>query len=503
MTVAGLENLVDRYCKETSVAGVTFCVNVQKALFDSQAWESLYHGYDPEGPADQPLLRSQHSDARSLTPDQRGRYWIHQLWLLQERGVNHFQTWIDRCRHYGVQGWLSMRMNDCHHNDDVDSFWHSSLWKERPDLHRGMGREDDWFETAFDYGHQEVRGHHMALVSELCDRFDFDGLELDWMRWAKHFKPGHEQHGAKLLNEFMREARAHIERASRRNRRKVSLGVRLPTSLSAALKLGYDVYTWSNESLVDQVVLCPFFQQSEYDWPIEEWRAVFGESVRILAQPESIIRPYPSIGASDCFVDYALLNGSAASAHQRGADGIYLFNECYRMSPTDRFSSSNPELITTLLSALSDHDVVKELYRRQTTSYHQVQATGTGLACPLPASLRKPKGSWSFDRHGKILPIRLFLGGKPRSDRVTLELSFNKPVAFSSLQVWSNGNIIDAKSPRTPQEVIRPETAKHTLAYSVSNRCLHDDENVIELLADHSVSHDADLVWAEFIVGAR
>ena len=46
--------------------------------------------------------------------------------------------------------------------------------------------------------HPEVRKHHMALIHELAQRYDFDGLELDWMRFGFHFRPGHEREGAQI-----------------------------------------------------------------------------------------------------------------------------------------------------------------------------------------------------------------------------------------------------------------------------------------------------------------
>jgi len=28
------------------------------------------------------------------------------------------------------------------------------------------------------------------FLHELCERYDLDGLELDWNRWVLHFRPG-------------------------------------------------------------------------------------------------------------------------------------------------------------------------------------------------------------------------------------------------------------------------------------------------------------------------
>ena len=50
-------------------------------------------------------------------------------------------------------------------------------------------------DKAFDYGREEVRAYHTKLVKELIERYDFDGLELDWMRFGFHFRPGYESIG--------------------------------------------------------------------------------------------------------------------------------------------------------------------------------------------------------------------------------------------------------------------------------------------------------------------
>ena len=63
--------------------------------------------------------------------------------------------------------------------------------------------------------HPEVREHHMEFVRELLERYDPDGLELDWMRFGYHFKPGHEAEGRAILTQFMRDVRALTREWSR------------------------------------------------------------------------------------------------------------------------------------------------------------------------------------------------------------------------------------------------------------------------------------------------
>ncbi len=110
-----------------------------------------------------------------------------------------------------------MRMNDVHNVDDVDNYIHSSFWRKHPDYWRVPGGKG-WTDRALDYGIPEVREHAMAYVRELLERYDPDGIELDWMRFGYHFRPGKEAEGKALLTQFMREARSLTRQWSEKTR---------------------------------------------------------------------------------------------------------------------------------------------------------------------------------------------------------------------------------------------------------------------------------------------
>jgi hypothetical protein len=252
MSVEGLHRLVDFYAAGTQVAGVLFCVNVQRALFDSHVWETFWDGYDPALGEGQPALKRTHGVRNHL--------------LLRERGLDQHAVWLERCRHHGIEGWLTMRMNDCHGlkeymvheqglqggdvcRDDWTIHWPSQFWREHPELRRAPYRFERSWEGAFDYGKAEVREHHLALIRELFERYDMFGLEMDWMRWGMYFAPGYEQAGRPLLTEFVREVRRLAGACEKRVGHRVRLAHRLPANPESCLALGFDPITWAREGL--------------------------------------------------------------------------------------------------------------------------------------------------------------------------------------------------------------------------------------------------------------
>jgi len=56
----------------------------------------------------------------------------------------------------------------------------------------------------------------MALIREVCDRYDMDGLELDWNRFPQHLREGEETEKAKELTQWMAEVREVVKAAERK-----------------------------------------------------------------------------------------------------------------------------------------------------------------------------------------------------------------------------------------------------------------------------------------------
>ena len=511
MTVEGLQRLVDTYTRGTQVAGIMFCVNVRRALFASEAWEPLYVDYDPDAGPDQPCLAWLAPGDRELRLGSQGRQWVHNLWLLRERGIDHPQVWLDRCRQHGVEGWLSMRMNDCHYTAIGDAFWHSTLWKTRPELRRAPYRAEGGLEMAFDYGHPEVREHHLALIRELFARYDMTGLELDWMRWGMYFAPGREQAGLGQMTDFVRQVHALAQGSAERVGHPVKVAVRVPAEPSSCLSLGLDVLTWAAEGLVDTVILSSFLGCANLDYPIAIWRRLLGPGIRLLAHAESCVDPYPAPDVQ--VLSYEVLYGAAASALQRGADGIYLFNECYR-------ESDEPLVLAHLLTHAGSLETLAKVARRQVVSYPQVHAPGESdrTVLPIPLQVADQPGVYvrkrkDFGRMARNVTLRIATGTVEGVCQAALRLGFSHdtpPDLGEELTVRLNGVVLAPALPPRYQDLAHdwkvrhgwpndgfPGTVGQVLSYGVPLAALQSDVNVVEF---EPPSGQGSLEWAEILL---
>ena len=493
MSADGVDRLVDFYAQGSQLQGLLFCVNVQRALFPSKVWETFWNGYDPEKGADQPAAKRTHG--------------VHNLWLLQQRGIDQFERWLARSRHHGIEGWLTMRMNDSHglvefaRNDPVPHSleeWPGTYWREHPELRRAPYRWERSWEGSFDYSHEIVREHHMKLVRELFERYDMFGLELDWMRWGMMFAPGMEGKGRGLLTNFVREVRKLADAAAKRLGHPIQLAHRLPADPQTCLALGYDPITWAKEGLADMVTLSSFCGATNFDYSIAIWRAMLGARVKLLTLAESAVHI-----SGQTVPSYEFLYGSAASALHRKADGIYLFNECYR-------ESDDQKLLLEVLNNAGDLKTLGKLTRRQAFASPQITAPGEPRRSLLPLPLRHTNRDADFGRWDKNICLRIGLGPKPTTGRALLRLGFSGETSgLREITVRINTTVVSPCPPaswdsRGDNWVKRvtilssevPPSATFVLWREIPLAVLHDDINVVEF---EPPQENGSLEWAEII----
>jgi len=390
--------IVDRYVDVLAGAGVSVLMcntNARRTNYRSKVWESFWDGYDPAGSDEQPFFAPVRKDRLKGY-----RKMVGNMYEVYRQGIDYPARVIQRCRARNISPWLSVRMNDVHANDNLEHPFHSALWR-RPEFFR-QGHPG-YYARALDFAHAEVRNHYQALIGELLERYDLDGLELDFLREPFLFSKGQEQEGRQILTGWLRDIRKLADAAAKRLGHTVKVGVRVPSNPDTALGLGLDAPAWAREGLVDLVVAAPRWATLEFNMPLGEWRKRVGDRVTLAGGLEVLCRPHPA--AKGRFVTREEAVGAAVAVLSGGADAVYLFNYFQHGHPGWPLAEYQ-----RILNACSSLDRLRKLPRRHAVTYRDVTVPGESYRAPLPAT-------------GAALSFALPLGPVPPADwRVELDI---------------------------------------------------------------------------------
>lgn len=254
------------------------------------------------------------------TAEERAKWTpVDKLWLANFQkffadGNDPWAIMLAEARKRGVEGLLSFRMNDMHQGSILDT----KFWRDHPEFRRGRG---------LDFGHQEVRDHTFLLIQEAVQRYDCDGIELDFNRFPKYFKEGTTAERIAKMNKLVKRIREMLDREGKKRNRRLVLGVRAPSrypgysgppTYQDSLRHGCDPAIWSKNGWIDFLTISRFSRVS-YDLPMATWKKLVPE-----------VPIYGSIAGADAKTKQPLTPKDYRRAARKiwddKGDGIYLFN---------------------------------------------------------------------------------------------------------------------------------------------------------------------------------
>jgi hypothetical protein len=462
MTLDGLNAFVDQYA-DTKVTHLFLSPNSMRASYASNVFDRIWDVGGQVVPADQPVANA----------------WVNNARILHEKGLDPYSIWIARCREKGISPWLSMRMNDVHDVDNLKSYIVSTFWLKHPEYWRVPGSTTGgWIDRAFDYGIPEVREYHMNIVRELLERYDPDGLELDWMRFGWHFAPGKEKEGALLLTQFMRDVRTLANEWSAKRGHPIQIGARVPFSPEAAVGLGMDGVAWAKEGLIDLLVPTPFWATADFDIPVERWHEQLGNAnakVTIAPGTEVLLRASP--GGKQVLNDLASLYGWTASAWQRGGEAIYLFNY---MDPAPILGDA--KTYRQILERGLSHDVVSAGSCRFVVTYHDTVPIGMSSGAQLPKTLKESP------------ELTLYIAPLEKSSKVIVVAGWAGVQSPKSALAQLNG----VNAPAISMDVDREPLGgvESVSCFQCDSAAMKLGNNVVRITGSEQ-DKDAQLVWLE------
>ncbi|MEZ4702361.1 MAG: hypothetical protein R2834_18660 [Rhodothermales bacterium] len=442
---------IDRFVDEYAALGITDLfvnVNAQRTNYASAAWESGWEG----------------EDTTSVE-------WIRNERILHEQGVDYPGRMLQRAREAGIGAWISVRMNDAHLPDQPDHPLHSRFWRAHPEW-----RLEN---TGLDYAEGEVRDHYLALIREVSERYDPDGIELDFLRFPLYFRPGEEAAGVPLMTALVREARAMTDAAGQRLGRPVHLAVRVPTSPHVSLAHGHDVVAWAREGLVDLVIAAPWWSSANSDIRVEDWKAALaGTDVPVAVSLEDGVDA-GSMGRRTLAPDE--MRGILASAWDRGADAVYFFNLF-----TDPLRDWPREAHDRLVQAAGHPEALAAAPRRHVVTLVAPWAEG------------EPRARSVLPFTGTSAVFQLAIGPPPadgQTARVELKLDGSRPT------VRVNGVVCpwlrDAAADHLRDAGIRKQEAGGRSLFEIPAGALRRGYNDVAVEADAAIRVD----WVEIAIG--
>ncbi len=250
---------------------------------------------------------------------------------LVDQGTDPLELVVAWCHAHGKECFWSMRMNDTHdaaHRPDKPYPLFPPLKAEHPEYLVGaldrVPRYGPW--SSVNYGREEIRELAFRFVEEACQKYDLDGIELDFCRHLCYFPSvafGGEASEAErdLMTALMARIRRATDAAGRRRGRPILVAIRVPDSPAYARAVGLDWETWLQDGLVDLLIGGFYFRLNPWQQLVE---AGHRHGVAVYAGlSESRVRDeVPPFNRNSA----ASYRGRAMQAWRAGVDGIYLFN---------------------------------------------------------------------------------------------------------------------------------------------------------------------------------
>lgn len=171
-----------------------------------------------------------------------------------------------------------------------------------------------------------VRDHKIAVLREIAENYDFDGIEVDFARASPVLPLGRQWENRAHLTDFMRRLRITLLEVADKRGRPLLLSARVPETLVGCHFDGIDVETWARDQLVDILVL----GVRSLDVDIAAFRRITTGTPIKLYPCNDFIHHSDGNDPGDTAA-YGLTKGRAVYAnwwHQQ-PDGVYTFNYTY------------------------------------------------------------------------------------------------------------------------------------------------------------------------------
>jgi len=271
-----------------------------------------------------------HQEKYGIRPNSFGRYMLD--------GGDLVGAFVEHCRRVGVVPFVSYRLNDGHHVRELQEAlkrgWPtqnmSRFYWENYRKYRLGPDPTDWAQGVFNWAFEEVRRNKFALIEELCRKYDFAGLELDFMRHPHFFRPEETASRRRaIMLEFVGRVRAVLDRTARRGEHRW-LCARVPALIEACDEPGIDLGGFAAAGVDMLNLSSSYFTCQATD--LEQIRKLVPRVPLYLEMTHTPMTGKALAGSGTQVYQRTTDEQFYTTAHlayEQGADGVSLFNFVY------------------------------------------------------------------------------------------------------------------------------------------------------------------------------
>ncbi len=340
----------------------------------------------------------------------------------------------------GLESFFSYRINgsdadkwvDGHHQVEQVTFK-----KKHPEwLIYGPQTDKGWGAPLYNFAEEGVRDHKIAILREVFELYDYDGIEIDFARVCPVLPPGQAWLLRDQMTAFMLSLREMLQKQAAKRKHPILIAARVPETLVGCHFDGLNVEEWAARHIVDLLVL----GVRSFEVESRAFGALFVNHG---------IKSYPCIDDIHATDEYRnppmeVFRGVLTNWRNQGFEGFQTFN----------FQNSDPK-VPTVTRKIDQHLMIQftlhkrfyeevgsgEIYSKKKT--YVIQRRGGGHAMNIqshPWDWRTPRRQYcntnmeaqlpaklKSDEHVDLL-LYLYVGEVPAMSDLVIKLSENEDI---------------------------------------------------------------------------
>jgi hypothetical protein len=349
---------------------------------------------------------------------------------LVDAGFDLYGFMVKRLKEAGIRVLANIRMND-HHGRPA--YW--TPW-EREHVAWSLGEDTgarDWKSIGalrhMDYAIEGVRSYRLSIVEEILDRYQVDGIQLDFGRTAPFVSEPKREKG-QFMTDFIQSVRLLLDKSGP-DETNMILGTLLPWDIDYCHAEGLEVNRWVSEGFVNYLSPGEWYY-ADWNIPQQAWVDLTkGTGCKFYPFTPGNVSSYqdfengdPSLLGENRLLDGSKIRAIADNYVNQGLDGFAFYNFY-----TFDFGHFYPEL-RTWVNPQKSKELSRHYLNCRSLMYHATERDSYDLGIAFERSslgvtddeaLRPFR--FSSDLSGKKAVLRCAFSGMNTGDKIEVQVN--------------------------------------------------------------------------------